>query len=166
MIRRAKISEITDILTITKACSAHMIKKGIYQWNEHYPDAQTFEKDLQRKELYVLEREGIIVGTIVLSTFMDEEYKAVNWNTPTGKNLYIHRLSVIPELQGKGYAQKLMDFGEQYAREQQFVSVRLDTFSQNPRNQKFYETRGYSKLGSIAFPLQSEHPFYCYELIL
>lgn len=166
MIRHAKISEITDILTITRACASHMIKKGIYQWNEHYPTAEAFKKDLERQELYVLEKEGTVMGTIVLSTFMDEEYRSITWLTPNKNNLYIHRLSIIPKLQGKGHAQKLMDFAEQYAREHNFTSVRLDTFSQNPRNQRFYETRGYQKLGSIEFPLQSEHPFYCYELVL
>lgn len=33
MIRRAKISEIPNILTITQACARHMVQKGIYQWN-------------------------------------------------------------------------------------------------------------------------------------
>jgi len=33
MIRRAKISEIPDILTITQACGKKMQENGIYQWN-------------------------------------------------------------------------------------------------------------------------------------
>ncbi|HET8854785.1 MAG TPA: GNAT family N-acetyltransferase, partial [Salinimicrobium sp.] len=45
-------------------------------------------------------------------------------------------------------------------------SVRLDTFSQNQRNQKFYVKRGYSRLGDIYFPKQSEFPFHCYEKII
>ena len=52
------------------------------------------------------------------------------------------------------------------ARENDFDSVRLDTFSQNKRNQKFYEARGYKKLENIYFPKQSTHPFNCYELVL
>ena len=36
-----------------------------------------------------------------------------------------------------------MDFAEEYAREKKFISVRLDTFSMNKRNLKFYESRGY-----------------------
>ncbi|MGB5273018.1 MAG: GNAT family N-acetyltransferase, partial [Flavobacteriaceae bacterium] len=43
MIRRAKISEIPDILKLTKACAVAMIEKGIYQWNEHYPSRSAFE---------------------------------------------------------------------------------------------------------------------------
>ena len=59
-----------------------------------------------------------------------------------------------------------MKFAEHYAQENNVLSIRLDTFSQNKRNQKFYELRGYKKLGDIFFPKQSKHPFHCYELVL
>jgi len=59
-----------------------------------------------------------------------------------------------------------MDFAETFARENMFDSIRLDTFSQNKRNQQFYERRGYQRLADIFFPNQSEHPFHCYELVL
>lgn len=166
MIRRAKISEIPDILVMTKACAAYMISNGIYQWNEHYPSADAFEKDIERDELYVLEIEKKIIATIVISTLIDNEYVPVRWLTSNSNNYYIHRLSVHPNYQGKGYAQKLMDFAETQAKANGIVSVRLDTFSQNPRNQKFYETRGYKRLEDIAYPKQSKHPFHCYELVL
>jgi len=166
MIRRAKISEIPDILTICKACAAHMISNGIHQWNEHYPSAAAFEKDIERDELYVLELDKKIIGTIVITTLMDDEYVPIKWLTSNSNSVYIHRLSIEPNLQGKGYAQELMDFAENHAKENAFVSVRLDTFSQNKRNQRFYEIRGYQRLGAIFLPKQSEHPFYCYELVL
>lgn len=166
MIRRAKISEIPDILNITKACAVFMIDKGIYQWNEEYPSPEAFEKDIERKELFVLEKLAKVIGTVVISTLMDDEYVPVKWLTPNSDNVYIHRLSVDPKFQGKGYAQQLMDFAENLARENGFISIRLDTFSQNKRNQIFYETRGYKRLEDIAYPKQSEHPFHCYELVL
>ena len=72
MIRAAKISEISDIMHLTRSCAKHMIKNGIYQWNEHYPSQKAFEKDIERSELYVLEIEGKVIGTIVLSTLIDE----------------------------------------------------------------------------------------------
>lgn len=166
MIRCAKISELPDILHITKACATNMIAKGIHQWNEHYPSEAAFIKDIERNELYVLEIEEIIIGTIVISVLMDDEYKSIPWSTPNTNNIYIHRLSIHPNQQGKGYAQKLMSFAENHAKENKFSSVRLDTFSQNQRNQNFYETRGYKRLGDIFFPKQSEDPFHCYELVL
>nr|WP_321415533.1 GNAT family N-acetyltransferase [uncultured Allomuricauda sp.] len=166
MIRRAKISEIPDILTITLACAKKMQANGIFQWNEHYPSKEAFLKDMEREELFVIEENNIVQGTIVISTLMDEEYEPIEWLTPNGNSTYIHRLSVHPDLQGKGLAQKMMDFAENYSKENRFVSVRLDTFSQNKRNQRFYEQRGYQKLGDIHFPKQSNHPFHCYELVL
>jgi len=166
MIRRAKISEIPDIITICKSCAAHMISNGIYQWNEQYPSATAFEEDIERNELYVLEIDEIIIGTVVISTRMDNEYKPVKWITQNSNAVYIHRLSINPKYQGNGFAQQLMDFAENHAKENNFASVRLDTFSQNKRNQRFYEKRGYQKLEDIFYPKQSEHPFHCYELVL
>lgn len=166
MIRRAKISEIPDILNLTNACAEAMIEKGIYQWNEHYPSRSAFEKDVKEKSLHVLIIDGQIVGTVVISNQMDQEYLPVSWLSPNHNSIYIHRLAVLPEHQGKGYAQRMMDFAERYARDMGCISVRLDTFSQNRRNQVFYETRGYQRLGDVYFPNQSEHPFHCYELLL
>jgi hypothetical protein len=44
MVRSAKISEITRILGVTKACTATLVKKDIFQWNEHYASKQAFTK--------------------------------------------------------------------------------------------------------------------------
>lgn len=166
MIRRAKIPEIDDILEITGACGKYMAGMGIYQWNEHYPSREAFEQDVARNELFIKLENGSIIGGIVISQFMDKEYVPIKWLTPSKKNIYIHRLFVHPEQQSKGHAQEMMEYAEKYARENNYVSVRLDTFSQNKRNQRFYERRGYQRLGDIFFPKQSAHPFHCYELVL
>jgi GNAT superfamily N-acetyltransferase len=166
MIRLAKIFEIPDILDMTKACAKSMIEQGIYQWNEYYPSEEGFGRDIARKELYVLEIGDKIIGTIVVSTLMDPEYDPIGWLTPNVNNIYIHRLAVHPQEQKKGYAKELMDFAENLARKGGFVSVRLDTFSKNGRNNKFYQARGYRAVGDVYFPKQSVFPFHCYELIL
>lgn len=166
MIDHAKISEIPDILKLCDACRLYMETNGIYQWTTEYPNEEQFTEDVKRNELYTYKKQNRIIGCIVLSVLMDEEYTSTKWLTANTSNLYIHRLAVHPQFQGQGFAQQLMDFGENHARSNQFTSIRLDTFSQNKRNQDFYEKRGYQKLEDIYFPNQSEHPFHCYELIL
>lgn len=166
MIVPAKYSEIPQILTLVKACARFMIENNILQWNEHYPTQQAFENDIERKELYLLKDKDHIIGTIVISTFMDDEYHDIEWLTPSDGNIYIHRLAVHPDYQGQGNARKLMDFAYAFAKAKKVPSIRLDTFSENKRNQKFYEARGYQKLGNIYFPKQSKSPFYCYERVL
>jgi ribosomal protein S18 acetylase RimI-like enzyme len=164
-IRPALIKDLAEIKKLTEACAVAMQEKNIFQWNEYYPSREKLKADISKKELYVLEENAEIIGIIVLSDFMDEEYIPVEWLTRTGKNLYIHRLATHPSVWGMGYGQKLMDFAENFARKNGFESVRLDTFSQNKRNHRFYESRGYKRLGDIYFPKQSEDPFHCYELV-
>jgi len=166
MIRSATLTDIYALIQVTKACAKYMISKGIFQWNEHYPNRTAFENDVTRNELFVLEIEDEIIGSIVLSNIMDEEYIPIEWLTKNKHNLYIHRLAIHPKYQRKGYAQQLMDFAEGFAKKNHYTSIRLDTFSQNKRNQKFYELRGYKRLGDIYFPKQSEFPFHCTELLL
>lgn len=162
----ATIEDIPHLLSITRDCAAKMISEGIYQWNETYPNKEAFEKDVLQQQLYVLSIEEEMIGCVVLSSEKDTEYEEVKWLTEDKKALYIHRLAVHPLHQKHGYARKLMDFAEDLAITKGAVSVRLDTFSRNKRNQKFYKARGYHQLSSIFFPKQSPYPFYCFEKIL
>ena len=166
MIRAGNISDIDSILNITKSCAAHMVQNGIYQWNEHYPDKSSFVNDAENMELYVYIENKKVIACISLCNEMDEVYFPVSWVTKNNYNLYIHRLAVHPDFQKKGIGKALMDFAEKYAKKKEYKSIRLDTFSVNKRNLKFYESRGYQRLEKIYFPKQSEFPFYCYELIL
>ncbi|UMB52974.1 GNAT family N-acetyltransferase [Lutibacter sp. A64] len=165
-IEKAIQNDLEACYFITKNCAATMIKNGIFQWNEAYPSKDALYRDIELQQLWKLTDNNIIIGIIVLTKIEDIEYKSVKWLTKNKHNLYVHRLAVDPKFQGKGYAQKLMRFSEDYALKKGFHSIRLDTFSQNTRNQKFYKKQGYIKLEEIYFPNQSEFPFYCYEKIL
>ena len=59
-----------------------------------------------------------------------------------------------------------MDFAEEYAKLKGFKSARLDTCSQNKRNNKFYKTRQYVQLDDVFLQMQSKFPFHCYEKII
>ena len=166
MIRAGAFADIDSILEITKSCASHMKGQGIFQWNDYYPDRASFVKDEENKELFVYCIDEQVVSCISLCNKMDQEYITVKWNTENGNNLYVHRLAVHPNFQKKGVGKSLMDYAESFAKKNEYASVRLDTFSQNKRNLKFYESRGYERLEEIYFLKQSKFPFYCYELIL
>jgi ribosomal protein S18 acetylase RimI-like enzyme len=165
MIRKALTNDLSHIIQITQACARHMIAEGIFQWNEQYPSLTAFEKDLENDELYVLEEDGHVKGAIVISTRMDDIYAPIKWIAETNLNGYLHRLCVHPESQGKGYARKMLDFAEDLLKKQGCLSVRLDTFSKNLRNQRLYEARGYIKREDVYFLHKSPDPFHCYELV-
>ena len=166
MIRKAVVEDIPQIKKITEACAQYMIDQGIYQWNKNYPSLEVLTKDVKANNVYVYLVEQKIVGTVMFSMEMDDFYTEVNWLTPNFNQLYVHRLAVHPHYQKHGIARALMDFGEALAKEKKCLSIRLDTFSKNPRNNRFYQARQYQQVGQVFFSQKSEHPFYCYEKLL
>ena len=162
----AKNTDTLEIIQLLKRCAMELQKQDIFQWNEEYPSIEIIEKDIQLKQMYLLKSDEKIIGTIVLSPLKDVEYDAIHWKNSDHKAVYIHRLAVDPQQQKKGYAQQLMDFAENHAATQQYDSIRLDTFSQNKRNQQFYSKRGYLQMGDIYLPAQSKFPFYCFEKLI
>ncbi|MDX2361959.1 MAG: GNAT family N-acetyltransferase [Crocinitomicaceae bacterium] len=167
MISHGELHEIDEIIALTKACGLHMRENGIDQWDENYPDRLSITNDLTGKTLFTYREGKVILGIVVLNEHQDEEYAEINWSTSeSDRNIVVHRLAVHPDHQGKGIARKIMDFAEQFAREEEYDAIRLDTFSQNPRNQRFYTNRGYTDLGAVYLKYKKDHPYYCYELLI
>ena len=165
-IELATQNELDRVKEIAEACAKNMIENNIFQWNDKYPSREIFKEDIKNKSLYVSKINQEVVGCIMFSSFKDDVYKTVNWITQDEYSLYIHRLAVHPIFQKRGIARKMMDFAEDFAKSNNYISIRLDTFSQNPRNNKFYKSRGYNKLDDVYFPKQSEFPFHCYEKLV
>ena len=165
-IELATLNELDRVKEIAEACAKNMIDNNIFQWNDKYPSREIFKEDIKNKSLYVSKINQEVVGCIMFSSRKDDVYKTVNWITKDEYNLYIHRLAVHPIFQKRGIARKMMDFAEDFAKSNNYISIRLDTFSQNPRNNKFYKLRGYYKLDDVYFPKQSEFPFHCYEKLV
>lgn len=165
-IKLATHYDLDRVKEIAEACAKKMIENKIFQWNDKYPSREIFKEDIKNKSLYVSKINKEIVGCIMFSSFKDDVYESVNWITQDGYNLYVHRLAVHPIFQNKGIGRKMMDFAESFAKSNNYISIRLDTFSQNSRNNKFYKSRGYSRLDDVYFPKQSEFPFHCYEKLV
>jgi ribosomal protein S18 acetylase RimI-like enzyme len=106
------------------------------------------------------------MGCICISLKIDDVYKDVKWLTPNRNNVYLHRLAIHPNFQGQGLALKLMEYAEDFTIKNGCISIRLDTFSGNPKNNKFYTLQGYTKLEKIFYRNQSDMPFHCFEKIL
>ena len=165
-IELATQNQLDRVKEIAEACAKNMIENNIFQWNDKYPSREIFKEDIKNKSLYVSKINQEVVGCIMFSSSKDDVYRTVNWITEDEHNLYIHRLAVHPIFQKRGIARKMMDFAEDFAKSNNYISIRLDTFSQNLRNNKFYKARGYNKLDDVYFPKQSEFPFHCYEKLV
>ncbi|MFZ9029425.1 MAG: GNAT family N-acetyltransferase [Crocinitomicaceae bacterium] len=167
MIEKGIIGDEQEIISMTRLCAQDLISKGINQWDQNYPDLTTIQNDISKAQLYTYKIGDKITGIVVLNEVQDPEYADLQWVTSSdSRNLVVHRLAVHPHYQGKGIARKLMDFAEIFAKEQGYDSIRLDTFSQNSRNQKFYDNRGYQRTGEVYLSYRDDYPYIGYELIL
>lgn len=166
MIRLGIPSDNIDSKVLTTACAQHLCRQGIEQWNENYPSLAVLTRDLEAGNAYVYLQEGQLVGTVMFSQEKDPLYDPIQWSTHDNGAYYVHRLAVHPDYQGQGIAKALMDFVENEIKRLGGSAIRLDTFSQNPRNIKFYKARGYTQLGDIYFEHKSPYPFHCFEKVM
>jgi ribosomal protein S18 acetylase RimI-like enzyme len=163
---KARITNLAEILNLVHECIKDMNAHGMDQWNDMYPKDAIFIADIEKGTLHTMRNEEQIAGIIVLSEEQDPEYETIQWIDTDGKVLLVHRLAVHPRWQRKGIASRLMDFAESFGKDNGYTSIRLDTYSQNPRTLKFFEKRGYArKNGEIYFP-ETDKPYYCYEIFL
>lgn len=161
-IQLANINDLNSIFEIYKRSKHKLEEEGIYQWTENYPNISIVEQNLKEDELYVLKDGEKIAGAINISEKQEPEYKLINWGFNDSKVMVIHRLVIDPEHQRKGYARQLMDFAENYAKENNHSSIRLDAYSAHKRVIEFYKNRNYFIRGEVNFP-EREHPFHCME---
>lgn len=103
---KAKEQDLSGILDIISKCIRHMESQGIYQWGEFYPNSDVIKNDIKKEDSYVLKDNGKCLAYVAINEEQSTEYSQINWLTDGRKVLVIHRLSVHPELQGRGTAKK------------------------------------------------------------
>ena len=108
---------------------------------------------------------GEIVGGINIDEKQDPTYLTIDWEDKTNQFLVVHRLAVKEEFWQNRIGKKLMLFVEEVVREEGYQSIRLDTYSGNPKAMEFYLRLGYSKLGHIHLK-EGKNEYYCFEKVI
>ena len=165
IIRKAKISDLKKIMLMYKSCVKGMIANGIDQWDDTYPDIDTINQDLEKQSYYVVEEKGEIIGGINIDQNQDKTYLDIDWEDKSDSFLVVHRLGVKEEFWNKKIGKDLMLFTEKLVTEKGLKSIRLDTYSGNPKAMEFYRKLGYRELGSINLK-PNKNEYYCFEKII
>ena len=155
--------EIDPIMSLIKDTIQKMEREGIHQWDEIYPTKEIFSADIAAGSLFAARLGNGIAGIMVLNVEQSQEYNSLSWGDDRGKPLIVHRLCVNPVFQGQRIATKLMQFAENYARENKYSSIRLDAFINNKISVGLYDSLGYQRTGIVQF---RKGEFYCYEKVL
>lgn len=161
-IQKGKLGELEEVFQIYQNAKKELEQNNIIQWTDNYPTISIIEEDLKKGVLFLLKNGSEIIGAINISEEQEPEYQSIDWKFDNSKVLVIHRLVINPKHQKQGNAQKLMDFAEDFAKENNYTSIRLDAYSINSRVIEFYKKRNYFIRGNVNFP-EREHPFYGME---
>lgn len=159
-VRKAAEGDLAGVMGLIRRAVRHLDEKGIFQWDEIYPDEATLRADTERGELYLLEKGGRLAAVFVVNGECNPEYMEGEWEHPDAAFRVIHRLCVDPAVQNGGVGSRALREAEAVIRRAGFETVRLDAFTQNPAAQRMYEKQGYRKAGEITL---RKGRFYLYE---
>jgi len=157
------MSHVQPVMDLLSSCNSDLRSRGIYQWDNQYPNIKEVSEDQADGALYVAMRSELCVGAVSLNAQQESAYQRVAWQS-VEPSLVIHRLCVTPTLQGQGIGASLLNFAERFAQTAGYASIRLDVYSGNSVAANFYKKRGYRIAGEVYFP-RRELPFWCMEKI-
>ncbi len=151
--------DIEAVAAIFRRAIDAMDAKGIYQWDDIYPNKAILESDISSGEMRLVCDDERITGAVVLNDRQDAEYTQGDWffREPAA---VVHRLCIDPAYQHHGYGRQTIGLAEAALRDCGFQSVRLDAFSQNPYALRLYQSLGYRKAGEVHY---RKGLFYLYE---
>ena len=94
----------------------------------------------------------VLIGTVAIR-IIDIDNKVVE----------LKRMFILPECQGKGYGRLLLEYAINYAREQQYNKICLDTRKQFSAAQHLYRSSGFQETDKYN---DNEHAELYFELVL
>lgn len=143
---------LTELTALLHAAYASLAAQG---WNFTAVDQS---EDVTRERLagaqaFVAEREGRLVGTIAVrgpkpagEAYIADPPPAL-YTTPG--TAILAQLGVHPDCRGLGLGERLIDTAEQWARDQGFTQMALDTAEPATALRRRYERRGYQPAGRV-----------------
>lgn len=164
MIRKAVLNDLDNIMEIIKETVKEMKCYNNTQWDESYPQAGDFAKDIENGDLYVEDTEGQVLGFICVNYIEPAEYDGLNWSMKE-KSIVIHRMAIDSRYRNQGIGTKLMKLAEEVAADNGVKYLKTDTYSINAKMNSLFRKCGFNLIGEMSF-LGKEKPFYCYDKIL
>ncbi|CAN5522140.1 GNAT family N-acetyltransferase [soil metagenome] len=160
-VREATIADVPAVMTLVNKVVPLMRASGNLQWDDKYPNAGVFERDVNMAQLWLAEIDGKVAGVAAITTTQEPEYAEV-WDTSECA-IVVHRLAVDPDFQGKGVAAELMQQAEKLANQREIATLRVDTNTNNLATQKLFPKLGYVLCGEISLAFRDGLRFLCFE---
>ena len=116
-----------------------------------YPTTETAEAALRRGDLFVGTNDTAVFGTAVINQRQLAEYENSHWEYAAAEReiMVLHTLVIDPELAGRGYGKRFVEFYEGYALSHGCRCLRMDTQAINKRARAMYKKLGYKEIDIV-----------------
>lgn len=154
---RANADDVKAVAALYEA-----VKQGEFcVWTEHYPTVEHAAADAAAGCLYLLEREGELIGCASVEPIPEDD--DLPWQVCDGNHREISRVAVAPAHQGRGYAKEMVRLLVDELRQQGVSSVHLLAAKANPPAVRTYRALGFTRLGECH---RYGADYYIFELLL
>ena len=157
--RKMEEADLDAVMLIVRQAKNYLRKNRVDQWQEGYPNEDTFRADMARGEGYVMTYDGRIAGIFTLSDRPENYYGRLTdgkWRTE-GKYCVLHRNALDAAFRGSGMAEKLMSAVEDIARARGAEAIRVDTHRKNKAMQNLLRRSGYEFRGNVLIETGEGH---------
>lgn len=144
-IRNADLSDLKEIMDIYEYARKFMKQTGNRnQWANKFPPESLIKEDIEKKQLYIIEKSGFICGVFAFIIGNDPTYSIIKNGEWLSYEKYgtVHR--VASNGKSKGIFNEIITFCES-----KISHLRIDTHKDNKIMQHLIEKNGFHKCGII-----------------
>ena len=149
--RKTTEKDLDSVIKIIDEAKEFLKNNNIDQWQNGYPNKEVILRDIENDHSYVLDDNGEIIATTVLSFDGDKNYDVIyngDWITDN-KYGVIHRIAVSRDYANRGIGKKIIESSEDIAKENNIKSMRADTHKDNKTMQSLLLKNGFEYCGII-----------------
>ncbi len=116
-----------------------------------YPVKATAEAALERDDLFVVEKDGEVLGSGIINRIQVDGYAQAQWEHEADEEqvCVLHTLTVSPRAGRMGLGTQFVAFYEAYARANGCFELRIDTNERNLVARKMYRKLGYKEIAIV-----------------
>lgn len=146
--RPTTYEDLNQVMTIINQAIQYFKEHNIDQWQDGYPNEDTIIQDIKNNEAYVLEDNGNVIATCMITIKGEPTYKEIKGDWLSDSDyICVHRIALNNKYKGNGLASKVLENAIKLYPEYQ--DIRFDTHDDNLSMQRFLLKNGFTYCGDI-----------------
>jgi GNAT superfamily N-acetyltransferase len=147
VLKKATVEEAEIVYKILFLCGEHLRDHfGFNHWSPPYP-IESIKNNIKERDVYLVYKESLAVATFTIGLSPLAVYDPSRWKIKADRAMYLNRLAILPNLQGRNLGTWCMEKIEDFAHQTNCQVLRFDAIAKHQKLLNFYNRLGYNNLG-------------------